>query len=214
MAGIAKAAAEGLGAVATNLGSVERMQQAGLQAMGKADQTLDMDFNGLDAELKRVSGAVAALDKAVRMQQGRIFANTEALSQIGFEVERAFTIQEVDNKEGLQIFRETVKQYNELVRPKLTEVFDERVFAPLNEFKGRIEAAAANVRARNAAQLDYDAARRKLRSLISKQSTEPATMQQAEARQTELQLAYEQGNEAVKDPSGAQMQPLRMLPLR
>ena len=52
-----------------------RVQQQGLAMVGKADQTMDPEFDELNREYGRFRAALDKTEKAVRFHQSSVFAN-------------------------------------------------------------------------------------------------------------------------------------------
>jgi hypothetical protein len=166
-----------------------RVQQQGLQMVGKADQTMDPVFDELNREFAKFRAALDKTEKAVRFHQGAVFANMSCLSQVRIEVERNFPAVE-GGRTGTELFDQAAAAYVEQVKPKFEEVYEARVFGPLTQYKVELGECDAGIKRRAEAQLNYDVARSQVRALIAKPGMDPTMLQQAEARQAELHTAY------------------------
>ena len=166
-----------------------RVQQQGLQMVGKADQTMDPVFDELNRDYSRFRAALDKTERAVRFHQSAVFANISCLSQIRIEVERNFPAVE-GGRAGPELFDQAAVAYAEQVKPKFEQTYEARVFAPLAQYKQELQECDAGIKRRAQAQLDYDVARAQVRSLIAKPAMDPAQLQQAEARQAELHTVY------------------------
>ena len=166
-----------------------RVQQQGLQMVGKADQTLDPVFNELNRDYGRYRAALDKTEKAVRFHQSAVLANMSCLGQIRIEVERNFPAVE-GGRMGPELFNQAAVAYTEQVKPKFEQTYEARVLGPLAQHKQELQDCDAGIRRRNQAQLDYDVARAQVRALIAKPAQDPGQLQQAEARQAELHTVY------------------------
>jgi hypothetical protein len=92
------------------------------------------------------------------------------------------------------MFDGTVKACNQEVKPKFDGVFEARVIGPLKKQRDKLTEVNNGIKLRNKACLDYDVARRQVRSLIAKPPQDGSVLQQAEVRQGEMQSAYEKIN--------------------
>ena len=171
-----------------------RVQQQGMQMLGKADQTMDPVFDELNRDYSRFLAAVDKTEKAVRFHQSAVIANISCLSQIRIEVERNFPAEE-GQRTGTEIFEQTAAAYKEQVQPKFEETYEARCFGPLAAYKAELDECNLIIKKRAAAQLDYDVARANVRGLIAKPGLDPSMLQQAEARQGELQGVYLASND-------------------
>eukprot|EP01048_Picozoa_sp_COSAG05_P028100 COSAG05_NODE_8543_length_694_cov_1.522689_2_plen_138_part_01 len=134
-----------------------RVQQQGLEAIGKADKTLDPAFDALELKFKTLCDGMGKLESALKLQQSSVLSNVAALGQVKFEVDRTFAFLPVENGDGLRIFGDACTAYDQEVRPKFDEVYEARVFGPLGGHKQKVAAVVARIKERNRAQLDYDA---------------------------------------------------------
>lgn len=174
-----------------------RVQQQGMQMIGKADQTMDPIFDqlaGPRGDYTRFLVAVDKTEKAVRFHQSAVIANISCLSQIRIEVERNFPAEE-GQRTGTEIFEQTAAAYKEQVQPKFEETYEARCFGPLTAYKAELDECNLIIKKRGAAQLDYDVARSSVRGLIAKPGLDPSMLQHAEARQAELQTVYLAAND-------------------
>lgn len=91
---------------------------------------------------------------------------------------------------GPELFDQVAVAYGEQVKPKFEQTYEARVFGPLAQYKQELQECDAGIKRRAEAQLNYDVARAQVRSLIAKPAMDPAQLQQAEARQSEVHTVY------------------------
>jgi hypothetical protein len=173
-----------------------RVQQQGLQMVGKADQTMDPVFDELNREYNRYRAALDKTEKAVRFHQSAVLANISCLSQIRIEVERNFPAVE-GGRAGPELFDQAAVAYAEQVRPKFEQTYEARCLGPLAQYKQELQECDTGIKRRAQAQLDYDVARSQVRALIAKPGMDPTQLQQAEARQAELHTVYLAANDEM-----------------
>ena len=126
-----------------------RMQQQGMQMVGKADQTVDPTYDALHRQYQKLLDDSAKLEKAVRFHQSAVFANISCLGQIRMEFERNLP---VEHRQSTELFDQTATAYADQVKPKFEEVYEARVFGPLEQYKQELGATTARCKERAAKQ--------------------------------------------------------------
>ena len=171
-----------------------RIKQQGLQTVGLADQTTDPVLDDLALKFKNCCAATDKLEAAAKLYEGSVMGTVSALSQAKLEVERTFG---AEDKAAVQLYDQALQAIAGGAKVKFGEVYTHRAWGPLEEYKTVLDAIATRLKQRNKAQLDYDIARSKVKTLIQKPK-DAVTLQQAEATQLSTKDGCEAGRKKSK----------------
>ena len=198
------------GSTANAGGVIGRVKQQTMQYAGKAEKTVDTDYESLSNLFKELCARAEGNEKILRVHLNAIVGILQSLQGVADVVEDLFPL---DAKDGHDIFAQAILAVNgetreeaeegfepvrsDSVRTRFESAYEEKIWGPLKAYRLDMDMLSKKRQQRNSMRLDYDAAFATASKYAQKPPRDTSKKMKADALVEQTGVMYNMVNQEV-----------------